>query len=111
MTDDDWNKGYARSLAMRLAGDAIEEKDEKGRHIVDDTLLILLNAHHERLSFTLPAHKQGVRWESILDTSEPATRRKKVRVLRGGERYDVEARSLALLVLRESFQARVGPET
>ncbi len=111
MTDDDWNKGYARSLAIRLAGDAIEEKDEKGRPIVDDTILILMNAHHERISFTLPAHKQGVRWESILDTSAPGRRKKKVRVLRGGERYDVEARSLALMVLDESSQERVGPET
>ncbi len=111
MTDDDWNKGYARSLAIRLAGDAIEERDEKGRPIVDDTFLILMNAHHEKLSFTLPAHKQGVRWESVLDTAEAATRKKKVRVLRGGERYDVEARSLALLVLHESVPVRVGPET
>src|SRR6185436_2983454 len=27
MTDEDWNTGYARSLAVRLAGDAIEEMD------------------------------------------------------------------------------------
>ena len=30
MTDDDWNQGYVRSLGLRLAGDAIEERDEKG---------------------------------------------------------------------------------
>jgi len=54
MTDQDWNNGYARVLGVRLAGDAIAEVDEQGNAIVDDTLLLLLNAHHEPLSFTLP---------------------------------------------------------
>jgi len=53
-TDQDWNNGYARVLGVRLAGDAIAEVDEQGNAIVDDTLLLLLNAHHEPLSFTLP---------------------------------------------------------
>jgi glycogen operon protein len=37
MTDEDWNQGYVRSLGLRLAGDAIEEMDEKGRPILDAT--------------------------------------------------------------------------
>ena len=61
MTDEDWAKGYVRCLGVRLAGHAIEEKDSKGRPIMDDTFLILLNAHHEPRPFTLPAHKRGVR--------------------------------------------------
>ncbi len=100
MNDEDWNQGYARTLAVRLAGDAIEERDEKGRLIVDDTFLILLNAHHGPIAFTLPAHKRGVRWQSVLDTAVPRRGKKKVRLLRGGKEYEVEASSLALLVLR-----------
>jgi glycogen operon protein len=100
MTDDDWNAGYAKSLAYRLAGEAISERDEKGRPILDHTLLFLLNAHHERLAFTLPAHKRGVRWQPILDTAvaEPSVRA--VRLLKGGVQYDVEARSVVVLVLQ-----------
>jgi glycogen operon protein len=98
MTDDDWNAGYARSLGMRLAGDAMEEKDEKGRQISDDTMLILLNASHEPLSFTLPAHKRGVRWELLLDTVSPNNGKQVT--LKGGERYDLEPRSLSVLRLR-----------
>jgi len=101
MTDEDWNAGYARSLALRLAGDAIAERDEKGRAIVDDTLLILLNAHHEPLSFTLPAHKRGVRWQPVLDTAASGTSPKHITTLKGGERYDVEARALVVLRLQE----------
>ena len=71
MTDEDWNQGYVRSLGLRLAGDALEEVDDKGRRVVGETLLILLNAHHEPLTFTLPAHKRGVRWEHLLSTEGP----------------------------------------
>ncbi len=99
MTDEDWNAGFTKSLALRLAGDAIAETDEKGRRIVDDTLLILLNGHHAPLPFTLPAHKRGVRWQPILDTSIKASGEKPVTVLRGGEQYELEARSIAVLLL------------
>lgn len=99
MNDEDWNAGYAKSLGLRLAGDAIAETDEKGRPIIDDTLLILLNAHHEPLAFTLPAHKRGVRWQPILDTAVTAGREKPVTILKGGERYELVARSIAVLRL------------
>jgi glycogen operon protein len=67
---------------------------------VDDTFLILLNAHHEPLDFTLPAHKRGVRWQSVLDTSWNHGHRREVIVLKGGENYPLSARSIALLKLR-----------
>ena len=104
MTDEDWDKGFVRSLALRLAGDAIEETDEKGRRLVDDTLLILLNAHHEPLDFTLPAHKRGVRWQSVLDTSWNHGHRREAIVLKGGENYPLSARSIALLKLRSQHR-------
>jgi glycogen operon protein len=100
MTDEDWNKGYVRSLGLRLAGDAIEERDEKGRPILDDTLLVLLNAHHEQLPFTLPAHKRSVRWEMILDTAAKKQGMRKSPLLRGGTPYNLHARSLVILRLQ-----------
>jgi hypothetical protein len=96
MSDDDWRNEQARSLAVRLAGDAIDEVDERGRRVTDDTLLLLLNAHHRAVSFTLPAHRQGVTWEQLLDTRESFGRRRTRRAARGGGTYRVEARSLAL---------------
>ena len=99
MTDEDWNAGYARSLALRLAGDAISEKDEKGRPITDDTLLILLNAHHAPLAFTLPAHKRGIRWSPLVDTAAVTDTQKSVTSLKGGEHYIMDARSIAVLRL------------
>ena len=107
MTDEDWNQGYVRSLALRLAGDALQETDDKGRRLVGETLLILLNAHHEPLTFTLPAHRRGVRWEHLLSTVEPE-KQKEVRSLKGGASYDIEARALAVLRLRGQSR-RAGP--
>jgi isoamylase len=99
MTEEDWNKGYVKCLGLRLAGDAIEEKDEKGRRIIGDTILILLNAHHEALPFTLPAHKRGVRWETLVETAIQEDH-KTTSFRKGGDRFDLEGRSMAVLRLR-----------
>ncbi|MCS6897466.1 MAG: glycogen debranching enzyme GlgX, partial [Nitrospira sp.] len=99
MTDEDWNADYVKSLALRLAGDAISETDDKGRPIIDDTLLILLNAYHEPLGFTLPAHRRGVRWRPVFDTSVPSNAKGRVVVFKGGECYNLAGRSVALLRL------------
>jgi glycogen operon protein len=105
MTGEEWSNGFTRCLGLRLAGDAIEEVDERGRPVVGDTFLLLLNAHHEALEFVLPAHRARVRWERVLDTRDwapPPGRR----TFRAGERYPLEARALALLRLAERPTAR-----
>src|SRR6185369_9804373 len=56
MTEDDWNNSETRCFVLRLAGDAIEELDDRGNRLVGDTILIVLNAHYEPLPFVLPAH-------------------------------------------------------
>ena len=65
---------------------------------VDDTLLLLINAHWEPIGFVLPAHQRRVRWEPLLDTRE-ADGQPRRRPFRGGQTYDLEARSLALFRL------------
>jgi glycogen operon protein len=107
MTDDDWSQGYVRCLGVRLAGDAMDEKDSKGRPLLDETFLVLLNAHHEPRPFTLPAHKRGVRWQPVFDTALYDMNAKPVTLLRGGDQYDLEGRSLAVLRLRP--KQTVGP--
>jgi glycogen operon protein len=98
MTDEEWNNPETRCCGLRLAGDAIEEVDARGHRIVDDTLLILVNAHYETLSFVLPLHPSEMHWELVLDTRE-ALGKRRYRALRGARPYKLEARSLALLRL------------
>lgn len=104
MLDEEWDMGF-RSLGLRLSGDAMEEVDAKGCVISDDTFLLLLNAHHEAVPFTLPAHKKGVRWVSIFDTSEPV-RTKRGPLYRGGEEYALRERTCALLRLKANVERR-----
>lgn len=99
MTDQDWQEPYVRCLGVRLAGDAIEEKDHKGCAIRGDTLMLLFNAHHDPLPFIVPTHRIGARWEPVLDTSEPDNG-KETKPLHGGEPYQLGGRTVAVLRLR-----------
>jgi glycogen operon protein len=69
MRKDDWEKPYVRSLGFLLGGDAIAALDEQGERIVGDTLLVLMNAHHEPMTFALPAIEWGADWELVVDTT------------------------------------------
>ena len=42
-----------------------------GERIRDDSFLLLFNAHHEEVPFTLPARRYGNRWTLELSTAEP----------------------------------------
>jgi glycogen operon protein len=97
MSDEIWARGV-HGLGLRLAGDLIGDVDERGEPLVGDTLLMLLNSHHEPLTFTLPSAKPEHQWERLLDTARPA---ENPALLEPGANYGLESRSLALLRIRE----------
>ncbi|GAA2147982.1 glycogen debranching protein GlgX [Kitasatospora kazusensis] len=70
MTKGDWSTSYAKSLTVFLNGNAISEPDRRGGKIVDDSFLLMFNAHFEPLEFTVPAD-HGQEWAVVVDTSEP----------------------------------------
>jgi hypothetical protein len=47
MTEDEWNPAGVRPVGRQLAGEALEERDERNLPIVDDTFLIILYAADE----------------------------------------------------------------
>jgi isoamylase len=95
MTDAAWSSEFVKCLGIRLAGDALDDVDKKGHPIVDDTILWLLNAHHEKIAFALPAPSPGQAWELLLDTADPSA---SARPLTPGESgYELQDRSLVLL--------------
>ena len=105
MTEEDWMQGYVRCLGVRLAGDRIEEKDHLGNPILDDTFLLLINAHHEPIQFTLPAPPANVQWQLVLDTVQdviPAH----APLITEGNHYDLKARSLALMQIEAAVPIR-----
>ncbi|WP_030451046.1 glycogen debranching protein GlgX [Herbidospora cretacea] len=94
MTDQDWNNGYAKALAVFLNGEAITEPDSRGRRIVDDSFLLLFNAHYEAIEFTIP-DDYGEMWETELDTAMPIATG--TRMCRAGEAVPVAGRSVRVL--------------
>jgi glycogen operon protein len=103
MTDEAWNAPFARSLGVLMVGNALDEVDERGHQLTGDTLLLLLNAHHEEVPFALPVVGAEKHWLRLLDTVEahPEERR-----FSGGARYAVHGRALALFVLNSERRQR-----
>jgi glycogen operon protein len=96
MSEEDWAAGWLRCLGLRM-GEVLGEVDEAGEPVVDDTLLILLNAHHEPIPFTLPRDIPAARWECVLDTTVPDGCPEGREELRGDESIELSGRSVALL--------------
>ncbi|MEV6207828.1 glycogen debranching protein GlgX [Kitasatospora sp. NPDC051914] len=70
MTEQDWSTSYAKSLSVFLNGNAISEPDRRGGKIVDDSFLLMFNAHSEPLEFSVPAG-HGEAWQVAVDTALP----------------------------------------
>ncbi|MDN3511288.1 MAG: glycogen debranching protein GlgX [Candidatus Jettenia sp.] len=101
MTEEDWNNQNTRCLGLRLSGDAIEETDDRGNPIKDNTLLFLLNAHYDQISFILPSKPSKMLWDLLLDTrSETGIRQYQSKG--ENEPYELVGRSLALLCLHSN---------
>jgi glycogen operon protein len=96
MTDDAWIAHHVRCLGVRLAGDAIDERNERGERIVDDTLLVLLNAQDSTVPFTLPPTPPDSWWVTLIDSAKPEYEHRR---LLGGDQYTLTARTLAVLRL------------
>jgi isoamylase len=98
MTTREWHQSHARCLGMYFAGKAIEEYDERGKRIRDDDFILMLNAHHQALSFRIPAEPPHIRWEALIDTSFQEGTRTDGRFYHSNESYPLQARSLVLLI-------------
>ena len=98
MTDSDWQQDHARSFAVFLNGDALRDVDDDGRSIRDDSVLLLFNADHESVPFTMPAEQFGATWHCIVDSSS-ATGEGSGTVA-AGQALDVPGRTVVLLTRR-----------
>jgi isoamylase len=96
MTDDTWGSPDVRCLGVRLNGDAIDELDARGERVVGATLLLVINAGDEAMPFVMPVTAAAERWEALIDTADPW---QPSRLLRGGDRYQLQARAIAVLRL------------
>jgi len=100
MSDQQWRAGYVRCLGVLMNGEAMREWGEDGSLIYDEPLLLLLNAHHDKIHFLLPSSGRHKRWARLVDTNEPKLPADDP-PLRAGDKYLLTGRSLALLVTRD----------
>jgi isoamylase len=102
MTDADWHASHVRTIGMLLDGSAIDEPDERGRKIEDDSFLLLLNAYHEDIKYCLPRGS----WDLLVTTAAKnrSAKRKedKGEEKKVSEEFVVGARSVALLSMRNA---------
>lgn len=69
MTEEEWNSGWIRSIAVLFNGETLDTVDEMGTPVVDDTFLILFNSYHDPVSYKLPPTPRNRGWRNLLDTS------------------------------------------
>jgi isoamylase len=96
--DEEWADPETRSMGMRLAGEAIDEREAEGGRISDESLLVLMNAFHEDLAFTLPetGGEAECVWELLMDTEQVTPPAPSGVTCPVGGTYSLAGRALAL---------------
>lgn len=96
MTPQEWEDPQNRCLGMLLDGRTqISGVQRAG---ADATLLIIVNAGHDNLDFSLPEVAHGSSWLCILDTTDPEKKTSEPMAFKTP--YGVTGRSLVLLELQ-----------
>ncbi|WDT82282.1 MAG: hypothetical protein MPW14_11460 [Candidatus Manganitrophus sp.] len=93
MTETEWNTFFVKVLGLRLIGEELDETDRHGDPIRDDAFLILMNAHHEPIEFTLPKEPAPQLWEICIDTAAPDREPER---FKSGESFSLPGRALVL---------------
>jgi glycogen operon protein len=93
MNDSAWTQDSVKTLGVFLPGHVIEETDERGEQIIGDSLMLLLNAHHEGVSFTLAPLEPHQQWQRVFDTDDPAAAEQ---AYGAGTYYPLTGRSVAV---------------
>lgn len=96
VSDEDWNQAFSRCLGVYFSGGKLLETDWRGRPLVDDNLLLLINAHHEDIAFTLPEFDGHPHWDALLDTLDTIGT-PEISRCKAGQAYPVGGRTLVLL--------------
>ncbi|MEH3137978.1 MAG: glycogen debranching protein GlgX [Mycolicibacterium neoaurum] len=69
MSDEDWDTGFGKSIAIFLNGNGIPDLDVRGQRVTDDSFVVCFNGHHEPMEFTLPPPEFGQAWAPVVDTA------------------------------------------
>jgi glycogen operon protein len=97
VSDDDWSRPGSHGLTMFLAGRGIHDTDENGNPLVDDNLLLFVNAGAEDATFSIPALSTiAGPWTLLVDTADDAA----AETRSAGEQSKLVAHSLKFFVAK-----------
>ena len=96
MTEEDWDSGFGKSVAVYLNGQGIPGLDQRGHRVTGDSFVVCFNAHHEPIQFTLPPKEFGAQWQVVIDTANPTNEHGDV-ILAAAATGPVQARALVVL--------------
>jgi isoamylase len=96
MTRRDWNDGE-HVLGMFLNGGEIETLGHRGEEILDDSFVLLFNAHFEDRTFMLPRRRFGAQWTLELSTADPAAEAGSQTF---GARTELEVMARSIMILK-----------
>jgi glycogen operon protein len=108
MTPQHWQDPAAKCCGLLLDGRAQTSGVRKRGS--EATVLLIVNAHHDVVLFTLPRAAGGRDWRRLVDTNRPEEDEEfdSAAMFKLGHRYEVTGRSLLLFVLRPQKSHRRG---
>lgn len=104
---NEWTAGFVKTLTVFLNGEEIATPDHRGEQVIDDSFLLMFNAHYETLEFSIPerlrdpenADWASRKWKLLIDTkSEGFVKRRTT--YKKNDKIPVAARSLVILLSR-----------
>ncbi|MFQ5596817.1 MAG: glycogen debranching protein GlgX [Nitrospiria bacterium] len=97
MNVEAWHDPSARCIGLRVADHAASRDDPSEPPLEGASLLILMNAGDEAVSFLLPANPEGRYWRMMLNTVYPASH-KRFPKIREGRPYHLQKHSLVMFL-------------
>jgi hypothetical protein len=91
----DMERSLLRHHVPGFAGGQVPRGESRGRPVVGETLVCLLNAGAEAVDFALPAFEPGLAWACIIDTFDP---RRERRSFARGRRFRLADHSVAVFI-------------
>ncbi|WP_345816387.1 glycogen debranching protein GlgX [Paraburkholderia sp. PREW-6R] len=101
LTQEQWDDPSMRCFGLVIDGRA--QASGIRRPASDATLMLVLNAHHDVVNFTLPDIPEGEKWTCLLDTNMPV--RAELPQFSAGDQYQVTGRSFLLFALEAPSRA------
>jgi isoamylase len=94
MTETSWHRPEMLTIGMVLSGTSIDEFDEYGLRIADETLLILFNASPTLVPFVIPGVDE--KWRVVIDTHSPKMTEN--HEIDSGTTYQLQGRTVVVMI-------------